>query len=189
MQNEIKTIVELGQRASTLAISASVESARLREAQERLGGLAAGMSVLADEVAAVAAGFHGKLVVVESDLRPPVRMIALMTGILKRIKELSETVEGSLQSQTAATRGLAGSVVEAVGGGTRITSQIVALAEAIQTALPRLRNIRKLEDELTQMTSELGDFVAHFCDRRGDMDTAVPQAATSRLFGKPPFIN
>jgi hypothetical protein len=189
MQNEIQTIIELGQQASALAISARVESARLREAHERLAGIAAGMSALADEAAAATTGFHDKLVVVESDLRPPVRMIALMTGILKRIKELSETVEDTLRFQRAATQGLAASVGEAVGGGTRILSQIVALAEAIQTVMPRLRNNRKIEDELTQMTTELRDFVAHFRDRRGDMDTAVPKATTSRLFGKPPFIN
>ncbi len=189
MPNELQTIVELGQQASALAISASVESARLREAQERLAGLAAGMSVLADEAAAVAADFHDKLVVAESDLRPPVRMIALITGILKRIKELAEAVEDTLQFQSAATQGLAASVGETVGGGTRITSQIVALAEALQTVVPRLRNKRKVEDEITHLTSELHDFVAHFGDRRGDMGAAAPEATTGRLLGRPPSIN
>jgi ABC-type transporter Mla subunit MlaD len=189
MQNAIQTIVELGQQASALARSASVESARLHEAQERLAGIAAGMSVLAEDAAAVAAGFHDELVVVESDLRPPVRMIALMTGILKRIKELSETIEDTLRFQRAATQGLAASVGEAVGGGTRITSQIVALAHAIQTVVPRLSNNRKVEDELTLLTSELHDFVVHFRQRHGNMGTAVPEATTGRLLGKPPSIN
>jgi hypothetical protein len=82
MREAIQTVVKLGQETSALARSAGVESARLHEAQERLAGFAAGMSVLVDEAAAVAAGFHDKLVVVESDLRPPAQMIALMTGIL-----------------------------------------------------------------------------------------------------------
>lgn len=189
MQNAIQAIVELGEQASALAVSASVESALLRAAQERLARVAAGMSVLADEAAEVAAGFHDELVVVESDLRPPVRMIALMTGILKRIKELSETVEDTLRFQRAATQDLAASVGEAVGGGTRITSQIVALAEALQTVVPRLRNKRKVEDEITHLTSELHDFVAHFGDRRGDMGAAAPEATTGRLLGRPPSIN
>jgi ABC-type transporter Mla subunit MlaD len=189
MQNEIQTIVELGKQASALAISASVESAHLREAQERLGGIAAGISVLAEEAAAVAADFHDKLVVAESDLRPPVRMIALMTGVLKRIKELSETVEDTLRFQRAATQGLVVSVGEAVGGGTRITNQIVALAQAIQTAVPRLRNKRKVEDELTHLTSELHDFVAHFRNRGGNMGAAVPEVATGRPLGRPPSVN
>jgi hypothetical protein len=85
------------------------------------------MSVLADEAVEVAAAFHDKLAVVESDLRPPAQMIALMTGVLRRIKELSEAVERKLQSQTVASQGLAVSVGEAVGVGTRISSQIVAL--------------------------------------------------------------
>src|SRR5271157_3538914 len=148
MQNAIQTIVELGQQASALAISAGVESARLRAAQERLAGVAAGMSVLADEAAEVAAGFHDKLVVVESDLRPPAQMITLMAGILKCIKDLSETVENTLQSQTAATWGLAVSVGEAVGGGARITSQIVALADTIKTVAPMVDNNSKAATEL-----------------------------------------
>ena len=166
MREEIQTIVELGQQASALARSASVESARLHAAQERLAGVAAGMSVLADEAADVAAGFHDKLVVVESDLRPPAQMIVRMTGILKHIKELSETVENTLQSQAAATQDLAVSVGEAVAAGTRITSRIVALAEAIKTVVPRLPNKRKVEDELTHLASGLHDFLAHFRQRR-----------------------
>jgi hypothetical protein len=189
MQNAIQTIVELGQQASALAIGASVESARLRAAQERLAGVAAGMRVLADEAVEVAAGFHDKLVVVESDLRPPAQMIALMTGILKCIKDLSETVENTLQSQKATTQSLAVSVGEAVGGGTRITSQIVALAEAIQTVVPRLPNKMKVEDELTHLASQLHDFVTHFRQRGGNMATAVPEATASRLLGKTPSIN
>ena len=189
MQDAIQTIIELGQQASALAVSASIESARLRAAQERLAGVAAGMSVLADEAVEVAAGFHDKLVVVESDLRPPAQMIVLMTGILKHIKELSETVENTLQSQMAATQSLAVSVGAAVGAGTRITSHILALAQAIQTVVPRLRNKRKVEDELTHLTCELHDFVAHFRQRRGNMGTAVPEATTGRLLGKPPSIN
>jgi methyl-accepting chemotaxis protein len=189
MQKAIQTIIELGQQASALAISASVESVRLHAAQERLAGVAAGMSVLADEAAEVAAGFHDKLVVVESDLRPPAQMIVLMTGILKHIKELSETVENALQSQTSSTQGLARSVGEAVGAGTRITSQIVALAEAVGTVMPSLRNERKVEAEIASLTAALHDFVAHFRERRGDTRTAVPEAASGRLLGKPPSIN
>jgi methyl-accepting chemotaxis protein len=175
MQNPIQTITEIGQQASALAISASSESARLREAQERLARLAAEMSVLADEAVEVAAGFHDKLVVVETDLRPAAQMIVRMTGILKHIKELSETVENSLQSQRAATQSLAVSVREAAGAGTRITSQIVALAHAIQTVVPRLSNNRKVEDELTHLTSELHEFVWHFRQRRGNMAQPFPK--------------
>jgi hypothetical protein len=189
MQNEIQTVVELGQQASALAISASVESARLRAAQERLAGMAAGMSVLADEAAEVAASFHDKLVVVESDLRPPAQMIVLMTGILKHIKALSETVENTLQSQTAATQGLAASVGEAVGAGTRITSQIVALADDIKTVVPMIGSKTKVEAELASLTAELHDFVAHFRNRHGNAGTVVSEATAGRLLGKPPFIN
>jgi len=189
MREDIQTIVELGEQASALARSASVESARLREAQERLAGLASGMSVLADEAVEVAASFHDKLVVVESDLRPAAQMIVLMTGILKHIKELSETVENTLQSQRAATQSLAVSVGEAVGAGTRITGHIVALAHTIKMVVPRLGNNRKIEDELTHLTAELHDFVVHFRQRHGNMGTAVPEATTGRLLGKPPFIN
>jgi methyl-accepting chemotaxis protein len=189
MPNAIQTIVELGQHASALARSASVESARLRAAQERLAGVAAGMSVLAAEAAEVAAGFHDKLVVVESDLRPPAQMIALMTGILKCIKDLSETVQDTLQSQTAATRGLATSVGEAVGGGARLTSQIVALAEAIKTVVPAAHNESEIEAELASLTAELQDFVAHFRGGRGNMESAVPEATARRLLAKTPSIN
>ena len=189
MQNAIQTIIEFGQQASALATSAGVESARLRAAQERLAGIAAGMSVLADEAAEVAAGFQHKLVVVESDLRPPSQMIMLMTGILKHIKELSEAVENTLQSERAASQSFAVSVGEAVGAGTRIAGHIVALAQAIQTALPRLRNKRKVEDELSHLTSELHDFVEHFRQRRGNIGPAVLEATMGPLLGKPPSVN
>ena len=189
MQNAIPTMVELGQQASALARSASVESARLRAALERLAGVAAGMSVLAGEAAEVAAGFHDKLVVVESDLRPPAQMIALLTGILKHIKELSETVQDTVQSQAAATQGLSVSVGEAVGGGARITSQIAALADTMKTVAPMVDNKSKAATELASLTAQLHDFVALFRNRRGNKATAVPEAITGRLPGKPPSIN
>jgi len=182
MKEEIQNMVDLGEQANALARSASIESARLHEGQKRLAGIAAGMSVLADEAAAAAAGFHDKLVVVESDLRPPAQMVVLMTGILKHIKELSETVEQTIQSQTVATKGLAVSVGEAVGGGTRITSQIVSLAEAIQTIMPMVGNKNKVEAELASLTAELNHIVTNLQRRRGNMGTAVPD-------GKPPSIN
>jgi hypothetical protein len=147
------------------------------------------MSVLADEAVEVAAGFHDKLVVVESDLRPPAQMIVLMTGILKCIKDLSETVENTLHAQKATTQGLAVSVGEAVGAGTRITSLIVALADAVRTVVPMIGNKNKVEAELASLTAELHNFVAHFRNRRGNMATAVPEAITGRLPGKPPSIN
>jgi hypothetical protein len=189
MQNAIQTIVELGQQASALAISASLESVRLRAAQERLAGVAAGMSVLADEAVEVAAGFHDKLVVVECDIRPPAQMILLMTGILKHIKALSETVESTLQSQRAATESLAGSVGEAVGAGTRLTSQIVALADAIKTVVPMIGNKNKVETELASLTAQLHNFVAHFRNQRGNMASAAPETSPRHLLAKPPLIN
>jgi ABC-type transporter Mla subunit MlaD len=189
MHNAIQAIVELEQQASALARSATVESAGLRAAQEHVTGVAAGMSVLADKAVEVAASFRDKLVVVESDLRPPAQMMVLMTGILKHIKELSESVENTLQSQKAATQSLAVSVGEAVGAGTRITSQIVALAEALQTFVPMVGNKRKLEAELTSLTAELHNFVAHFRNYQGNMASVVRDTTTSRLLGKPPSIN
>jgi hypothetical protein len=189
MREEIQIIMELGQQASGLARSAGIESARLLEAQKRLAAVAAGMSVLAEEAAEVAAGFQDKVGVIESDLRPPAQMIVQMTGILKRIKELSETVEKTLLAQNEATQGLAMSVGAAVGGGARITSRIVTLAEAIRTVMPMVRNKGKIETELASLTARIHDFVAHFRDRRGSMATAVCEATPSRLLGKPPSIN
>ena len=187
MRDEILIVVELEQWASALAGSASVESAHLREAQERLIEVVTGMSVLADKAADVAAGFHQRLVTGESDLRTPSQMIVLMTGILKRIKELSDTVENTVQSQAAASESLARTVGEAVGGGARITDQIVALAETIKTALPMAGKRSKGEAELASLAAEVHDFVAHLRDHRGKM--VVPDAPTSEPFRKPPAVS
>jgi hypothetical protein len=188
MRDAIQIVVEFGEQASALARSASVESARLREAQERLAEVVAEMRVLADEAAEAAAAFRHGPVVVGSDLRPSAQMIALMTGILKRLKELSDTVENTVLSQAAATQSLAVTFGEAVRGGTRITDQIVALVEAIKTALPMAGDKYKGEAELASLTADFHDFVAHLRDRRGNTDAAAPDAPTSRLLRKLPFV-
>lgn len=189
MRDEIQIVGELEQWAGVLVRNASVESAHLRKAQECLIEVVTGMSVLADKAANVAAGFHNRLATVESDLRPSSQMIARMTGVLKRIKELLDTVENTVQSQAAATENLARTVGEAVGGGARITNQIVALAEAIKTALPMAGNRSKEEAELATLAAEVHDFVAHLHDHRGSMDGVVPDAPTSGPFGKPPALS
>lgn len=189
MQNEIQLVDELGQWANTLAKSANLQSENLREAQERLTEVVVGMSKLAEKAAEAATGFHHKLVVVKGNLQPSVHMIAITIGILKRIKEVSRTVEDTVQFQAAAAGELAMAVGEAVGEGARITTQIVTLAEAIKSVLPVAGNRSKGEAELASLTADLHDFVAHLRDGRGNTGTSVPDASTSQLQGESSAIN
>ncbi len=189
MQNRIKIMVEFGQQANVLARSASAESTCLREAHERLAEVVARMSELADSAAQVASDFHDRLLVAECDLRPATQIIALMTGILKRVKELSETVERTVQSQTAATRDLVGSVGETAKGSARITGQIMNLAEAVGTVLQKSDNKSTLKAELISLTAGLRDFVAHFRAGHGGPDVTGPEAGASQVPDKPPCVN
>ena len=187
MRDGNQVVAEIAKQAVALARSASAESVCLREAQERLSEAVTEICGLANETAEVAASFRKQLLVDEGDLRQPVRIVAMMTGIVKSINELSGTIESIVLSQSAATRSLAKGLGEAVAGAARIANQMVSLSEAVEKALPG--GDRHQYAEFTSLATELHDLVAHLQSRRRNEGTTAHQIPAGQASAKPPYIN
>ena len=171
MKKTVKAISDLRERAGLLSSSAGAEYTRICEAEERLTDLVKQMSALAGEAVELTRDLDAGLIVLESDLGPAVQAITLMTQILKRIMDLSDTVEKVVQSRMRTGQDLVEAVGETAQGSACIASHVAALAHAIKTALPHAGGEGSVETELASLTAQVREVLAHFQMSRENKST------------------
>ena len=114
-----------------------------------------------------------KIEVIQNDTRAAVEAIGQITGVIDQINQISATIAGAVEEQTATTNEISRNIIESSKGTEEIAQNITSVAQAAGSTSEGATNSLAAAHELARMASELQQIVGEFV-------TEVPTALNTK---------
>ncbi len=173
--NVIKVITSIAEQTNLLALNATIEAARAGESGKGFAVVANEVKELAKETAKATEDIGRKIAAIQGDTRGAVAAIDEISGIIGQVSEISTTIAGAVEEQSATTAEIGRNVSEAVKGSSEIARNITGVAQAAGDTSQGANQSQTAGGELARMAAELTRLVAHFQWQGADV-AAVPPA-------------
>ncbi len=158
----IKVITSIAQQTNLLALNATIEAARAGEAGKGFAVVANEVKELAKETARATEDIGAKIEAIQRDTRGAVEAIGQISAVINQVNDISGTIAGAVEEQTATAAEIARNVAEAARGTDEITRNITTVAQAARGASEGAGNTQKAGEELSRMAAELQRLVSQF---------------------------
>ncbi len=158
----IKVITGIAEQTNLLALNATIEAARAGEAGKGFAVVANEVKELAKETAKATEEIGRKIEAIQQDTRGAVDAIKQIGEVIDKVNDISGTIAGAVEEQTATTNEMSRNVAEAAKGSGEIAQNITAVAQAAGSTTEGAGNAQKAASELARMASELQQLVAQF---------------------------
>src|SRR5882757_4137003 len=112
----IKVITSIAQQTNLLALNATIEAARAGEAGKGFAVVANEVKELAKETAKATEDISRKIEAIQSDTKNAVDAIQQISGVIKQINDISNTIATAVEEQNATTNEMSRNVSEAALG-------------------------------------------------------------------------
>ncbi len=153
----VKVIGSIAAQTNLLALNATIEAARAGEAGK-------GFAVVANEVKELAAQTSGateqvaeRIGSIQAEARAAVEAITHVAGIVRQINNLSTTIAGAVEEQSATTSEIGRGInLTAVGSG-EITERLARLAQAVEQASAGAAESHEASAELQALAARLSE--------------------------------
>jgi len=158
----IKVITSIAQQTNLLALNATIEAARAGEAGKGFAVVANEVKELAKETAKATEDITQKIEGIQGDTKSSVEAIAQISQVITQINDISNSIAGAVEEQTATTNEMARNVAEAAQGGRQVAENITSVATAAKNTSSGASDTLTASGELSRMAAELQRLVGQF---------------------------
>jgi methyl-accepting chemotaxis protein len=181
----IKVITSIAQQTNLLALNATIEAARAGEAGKGFAVVANEVKELAKETAKATEDISQKIEAIQGDTKGAVEAIKQITGIITQMNDLSNSIAGAVEEQSATTNEMGRNVNEAAKGAGEIAQNITSVAQAAQNTTEGAGNVQQAAAELSRMAAELQQLVTQFQFEEDTADTGLKTVPGQRAASRP----
>jgi methyl-accepting chemotaxis protein len=153
--NVIKVITSIAEQTNLLALNATIEAARAGEAGKGFAVVANEVKELAKDTARATEDISRKIETIQADTNGAVDSIQQISQVIAQINDISTTIAGAVEEQTATANEMGRNVNEAAKGTAEIAQNITAVAQAAQNTTQGASNSQQAASELARMASDL----------------------------------
>jgi methyl-accepting chemotaxis protein len=158
----IKVITSIAQQTNLLALNATIEAARAGEAGKGFAVVANEVKELAKQTAKATEEIGQKIEAIQTDTRGAVSAISGISQIITQINDISTSIAGAVEEQTATTNQTSHNVSEAAKGSSDIAQNITGVAQAARETTKGASDTQGASRELSCMAIELQQLVSQF---------------------------
>jgi len=177
--NVIKVITSIAEQTNLLALNATIEAARAGEAGKGFAVVANEVKELAKETAKATEDISRKIEAIQDDAKGAVDTIGQITGVIKRINDIQNTIASAVEEQTATTNEIARNISEGAKGSSDIARNIVGVAQAAKTTEESASASQQAAIELAKMATALRQLVERFKLHEGDRAAKLSHKANA----------
>jgi methyl-accepting chemotaxis protein len=158
----IKVITSIAQQTNLLALNATIEAARAGEAGKGFAVVANEVKELAKETAKATEDISQKIEAIQLDTQNAVSAIAQISTIIGQISDISTTIAGAVEEQSATTMDIGRNVAESARGSADIARHIGGVVSSAEEAMAGASQTQAAAAGLSRISGELQRMLARF---------------------------
>ena len=151
----VKVITSIAEQTNLLALNATIEAARAGEAGRGFAVVANEVKELAKETARATGEIGQKIAAIQSDTQAAITAIGGISEIINKVNDLSNTIAGAVEEQTATTNEISRNVSQAANSTKEITENIGAVAQAALSTSSGVSQAQMAATQLAEMSATL----------------------------------
>ena len=158
----LQVITSIAEQTNLLALNATIEAARAGEAGKGFAVVANEVKELAKETAKATEDIGNKVQAIQGDTDAAIKAIKEIHTIIGQVHDISTTIAGAVEEQTATTNEIGRSVTEAARGASEIARNISGVAESAQNTAEGATQTQTAATSLLGMAGALQSVVGRF---------------------------
>ncbi len=158
----IKVITSIAQQTNLLALNATIEAARAGEAGKGFAVVANEVKELARQTAKATEEISHKIAAIQTSSGEAIGAITSIGESIRRINEISTTIAGAVEEQTAATSEISRNVAEAARGTAEVSSSISVVASAAEESGRRVSEMQQVAQQVNNQSKTLNNVADEF---------------------------
>ncbi len=158
----VKVITAIARQTNLLALNATIEAARAGEIGKGFAVVANEVKELAKETAQATEDISKMIEAIQTDTSGALQAIAEIKEVIGQVNDISSSIAGAVEEQTATTNEISRNVSEAASGSSEIARNITGVALAAKSTSEGSGEVLTAATSLSRTAGELQHLVSQF---------------------------